>query len=180
MASTEGLVTALWRSGTPLSSTQVAGDGSNATVSKNFSWDAWSWALDFANFQVASVRSPNRSSFFFRSNGATFASVVRTVHSGIVILMTGLVRLVFAFVPAGEPIVFLDIASIVEVERAVEMRALGHVVLDGEGILKIIESLLLVHPLAIIAVKPSRLVLPGKVPVAMRFLAISTRPDKVT
>lgn len=180
MTSTEWLITALWRSGTPLSGSQVASDGSDTTVSKDFSWHTWSWALDFADFQVASVRSPNRSSLFFRSNSAALASVVGSVYSGIVVLMTWLVRLVLAFVPAWEPVVFLDVAAIIEVERTVEMSALGHVVLDGERIFELVERLLLVDPLASVAVKPSRLVLPGEIAVAVRFLAVSARPDEVS
>lgn len=101
------------------------------------------------------------------------------MHSGIVVLMTWLVRLVLAFVPAWEPIVFLDVAAVIEVEWAVKMCAFGHVVLDGKGVLKVVESLLLVHPLASIAVEPSWLVLPGEITVAMRFFAISAIPDKV-
>jgi hypothetical protein len=93
--------------------------------------------------------------------------------------MAWLVRLVLAFVPAWEPVVFLDIAAVIEVEWAVQMCAFGHVVLDGEGVLKVVKSLLLVHPLTSIAVEPSRFVLPGEITVAMRFLAISTIPDKV-
>lgn len=93
--------------------------------------------------------------------------------------MTWLVWLVLAIIPAWKPVVFFDVAAIVEVKGAVEMRALGHVVLDGKRILEIVERLFLVDPLACIAVKPSRLVLPGEITVAMRFLAISTRPDKV-
>jgi len=180
VTSTEWLVTALWRGGTPLSGSKVTSDSSNAAVSKDFAWHTWSWALDFADFQVASVSSPNRSSLFFRSNSAALASVVGSVHGGIVILMAWLVRLVLALVPAREPVVFLDVAAIVEVERAVEMGALGHVVLDCERVFKLVESLLLVDPLASIAVKPSWLVLPGEIAVAMRFFAISARPDEVS
>lgn len=91
-----------------------------------------------------------------------------------------MVRLVLALVPAWEPVVFLDVAAIIEVERTVEMSALGHAVLDGERIFELVERLLLVDPLASVAVKPSRFVLPGEITVAVRFLAISARPDEVS